>query len=148
MQLREYLRNRKVTQMRKRISSVLLIIGICLSATACSSIRLFSNIMDYITDNDNPLSGKNTDDFSYYAKMVYDILNLADTPTIIDPDTEFSTGEVNYYSRPCMGTVLCDIVYDTSKSSLRISFEEKDLSEEQIKTKFEEKYQWLKETQK
>lgn len=47
--------------MRKRISSVLLIIGICLSATACSSIRLFSNIMDYITDNDNPLSGKNTD---------------------------------------------------------------------------------------
>lgn len=58
MQLREYLRNRKVTQMRKRISSVLLIIGICLSATACSSIRLFSNIMDYITDNDNPLSGK------------------------------------------------------------------------------------------
>lgn len=55
-----------------------------------------------------------TDDFSYYAKMVYDILNLADTPTIIDPDTEFSTGEVNYYSRPCMGTVLCDIVYDTS----------------------------------
>ena len=47
-----------------------------------------------------------------------------------------------------MGTVLCDIVYDTSKSSLRISFEEKDLSEEQIKTKFEEKYQWLKETQK
>ena len=55
------MRNRKVTQMRKRISSVLLIIGICLSATACSSIRLFSNIMDYITDNDNPLSGKNTD---------------------------------------------------------------------------------------
>ena len=48
--------------MRKRISSVLLIIGICLSATACSSIRLFSNIMDYITDNDNPLSGKNTDE--------------------------------------------------------------------------------------
>ena len=56
------MRNRKVTQMRKRISSVLLIIGICLSATACSSIRLFSNIMDYITDNDNPLSGKNTDE--------------------------------------------------------------------------------------
>ena len=48
--------------MRKRISSVLLIIGICLSATACSSIRLFSNIMDYITDNDNPLSGQNTDE--------------------------------------------------------------------------------------
>ena len=56
------MRNRKVTQMRKRISSVLLIIGIWLSATACSSIRLFSNIMDYITDNDNPLSGKNTDE--------------------------------------------------------------------------------------
>ena len=40
--------------MRKRISSVLLIIGICLSATACpGQLGLVSNIMDYITDNDN-----------------------------------------------------------------------------------------------
>ena len=87
-----------------------------------------------------------TDDFSYYSKMVYEILNVVETPTVVDPDTEFSTGEVNYYSRPCMGTLLCDITYNTSKTSLRISFEDKDLSEEQIKTKFKEKYQWLKET--
>lgn len=238
--------------MGKRIISVLLIVATCLSVTACSPMGIFFDIMDCITDNDNPLSGKSTDeriimsledtypehtfsvinsfdnekgegffsdengiqfrvhnliynntyhfgceddylatilnsqnyikqasdiatkygyvlaydeenervsiqfaediqqtdDFSYYAKMVYEILNVADTPTVIDPDTEFSTGEVNYYSRPCMGTLLCDITYDTFKSSLRISFEDKDLSEKQIKTKFEEEYQWLKETQK
>ena len=29
----------------------------------------------------------------------------------------------------------------------RISFEDKDLSEEQIQAKFKEEYQWLKETQ-
>ena len=88
-----------------------------------------------------------TDDFSYYSKMVYEILNVVEIPTVVDPDTEFSTGEVNYYSRPCMGTLLCDITYHTSKTSVRISFEDKDLSEEQIQAKFKEKYQWLKETQ-
>jgi len=30
---------------------------------------------------------------------------------------------------------------------VRISFEDKDLSEEQIQAKFKEEYQWLKETQ-
>ena len=79
--------------------------------------------------------------------MVYEILNVVEIPTVVDPDTEFSTGEVNYYSRPCMGTLLCDITYHTSKTSLRISFEDKDLSEEQIQAKFKEEYQWLKETQ-
>ena len=88
-----------------------------------------------------------TDDFSYYSKMVYEILNVVEIPTVVDPDTEFSTGEVNYYSRPCMGTLLCDITYHTSKTSVRISFEDKDLSEEQIQAKFKEEYQWLKETQ-
>ena len=225
--------------MGKRIISVLLIVGICLSVTACSPLENLFDIMDRITDNDNPLSGKSTDerivmsledtypehtfsainsfdndkgegffsdekgikfrvhnliynntyhfgceddylatilneqnyisqaydeeneivsiqyaedfqqtdDFSYYSKMVYEILNVVETPTVVDPDTEFSTGEVNYYSRPCMGTLLCDITYHTSKTSVRISFEDKDLSEEQIQAKFKEEYQWLKETQ-
>ena len=82
------------------------------------------------------------------SKMLQRILNSVDTPQIVYPKAagSFSTGEVNYYSRPCMGTLLCDITYNTSKTSLRISFEDKDLSEEQIKTKYKEKYQWLKET--
>ena len=79
--------------------------------------------------------------------MVYEILNVVETPTVVDPDTEFSTGEVIYYSRPCMGALLCDFTYHTSKTSVRISFEDKDLSEEQIQAKFKEEYQWLKETQ-
>lgn len=237
--------------MGKRIISVLLIVGICLSVTACSPVENLFDIMNWITDNDNPLSGKSTDeriimsledtypehtfsainsfdndkgeglfsdekgikfrvhnliynntyhfgceddyletilneqnyisqasdiatkygyalaydeeneivsiqyaedfqqtdDFSYYSKMVYEILNVVEIPTVVDPDTEFSTGEVNYYSRPCMGTLLCDITYHTSKTSVRISFEDKDLSEEQIQAKFKEEYQWLKETQ-
>lgn len=235
--------------MKKRMLSILLLVGVCLSITACSPIKTFLHISDYFTDSNNPLNGKGTDeriimsledtypehtfsvkdsfdtekgegfftdengiqfrvhnliynntyhfgceddyletilnnqnyirqasdiatkygfilehdeenegisiklaediqqtdDFSSYAKMVHEILNIADTPTVIDPDTEFSTGEVNYYSRPCMSTLLCDITYDSSKTSLRVSFADKELPEGQIKTQFEETYQWLKD---
>ena len=75
--------------------------------------------------------------------MVHEILNIADTPTVIDQDTGFSTGAVNYYRRPCMSTLLCDITYDRLKTSLRVSFAE--LPEDQIKTQFEETCQWLKD---
>lgn len=44
--------------MGKRIISVLLIVGICLSVTACSPMENLLDIMNWITDNDNPLSGK------------------------------------------------------------------------------------------
>ena len=46
--------------MGKRMISVLLIVGICLSVTACSPVENLFDIMDRITDNDNPLSGKST----------------------------------------------------------------------------------------
>lgn len=42
----------------KRIISVLLIVGICLSVTACSPVENLFDIMNRVTDNDNPLSGK------------------------------------------------------------------------------------------
>lgn len=77
--------------------------------------------------------------------MVHEILNIADTPTVIDQDTGFSTGAVNYYRRPCMSTLLCDITYDRLKTSLRGSFADKELPEDQIKTQFEETCQWLKD---
>ena len=48
--------------MGKRIISVLLIVGICLSVTACSPVENLFDIMNWITDNDNPLSGKSTDE--------------------------------------------------------------------------------------
>ena len=48
--------------MGKRIISVLIIFGICLSVTACSQVENLFDIMDRITDNDNPLSGKSTDE--------------------------------------------------------------------------------------
>ena len=48
--------------MGKRIISVLLIVGICLFVTACSPVENLFDIMDQITDNDNPLSGKSTDE--------------------------------------------------------------------------------------
>ena len=70
--------------------------------------------------------------------MVHENLNIADTPTIIDQDSGFSTGAVNYYRRPCMSTLLCDITYDRLKTSLRGSFADKELPEDQIKTQFEE----------
>ena len=48
--------------MGKRIISVLLLVGICLSVTACSPVENLFDIMNWITDNDNPLSGKSTDE--------------------------------------------------------------------------------------
>lgn len=48
--------------MGKRIISVLLIVGICLSVTACSPVENLFDIMNRVTDNDNPLSGKSTDE--------------------------------------------------------------------------------------
>ena len=62
--------------------------------------------------------------------MVHEILNIADTPTVINQDTGFSTGAVNY---------------DRLKTSLRVSFADKELPEDQIKTQFEETCQWLKD---
>ena len=41
--------------MGKRIISVLLIVGICLSVTACSPVENLFDIMNRVTDNDNPL---------------------------------------------------------------------------------------------
>ena len=40
--------------MGKRIISVLLIVGICLSVTACSPVENLFDIMNRVTDNDNP----------------------------------------------------------------------------------------------
>ena len=48
--------------MGKRIISVLLIVGICLFVTACSPVENLFDIMNRVTDNDNPLSGKSTDE--------------------------------------------------------------------------------------
>lgn len=138
--------------MRKRIISVLLIVGICLSVTACSSMRIFSDIMECITDNDNPLCGKNTDERI--------IMSLEDTY----PEHTFSVidsfdnkkGEGLFSDESGIKFRVHNLVYNNTyhfgceddylATILRISFEEKNLSEEQIKTKFEEKYQWLKET--
>ena len=84
--------------------------------------------------------------FEEASKMILEILNVADSPKVVDPEeTGFSTGEVNFYSFPCMSVLGCDISYKGSSTYVRFSFEDKNLSEDQIRQRFEETWDWLKE---
>ena len=56
--------------MGKRIISVLLIVGICLSVTACSPVENLFDIMNRVTDNDNPLSGKSPSPLSLSNEFI------------------------------------------------------------------------------
>ena len=102
-------------------------------------------------ENENGLEEFETEEqknpaFDEAAKMILEILNAADSPEVVEPeDTGFSTGEVNFYSFPCMSVLGCDISYKGSSTYVRFSFEDKNLSEDQIRQRFEETWNWLKE---
>lgn len=103
------------------------------------------------SENENGLEGFESEKpadvaFDEASKMILEILNVADSPKVVDPeDTGFSTGEVNFYSFPCMSVLGCDISYKGSSTYVRFSFEDKNLSEDQIRKRFEETWDWLKE---
>lgn len=85
-------------------------------------------------------------DLTQYASMVHEILNAVEIPQVIFPhDQEFSTGEVNYYIRPCFGIVMCVISYDGASTRVCFYFEDKDLSVEQLQQRFEDTMDRLKE---
>ena len=84
-------------------------------------------------------------DFKRYASMVREILNAVETPQVIFPEeTGFSTGEVNYYTKPCFGNVMCEISYDDAYTAAVFNFEDKDLSVEQLQQRFEDTMDRLK----
>lgn len=87
-------------------------------------------------------------DFVQYASMVHEILNAVETPRVIFPEeTGFSTGEVNYYTQPCFGSVMCAISYNNVSTAVVFRFEDKDVSVEQLQKRFEDKMDCLKEDQ-
>lgn len=102
-------------------------------------------------NNENGRAESETDEqasdaFEEASKMILEILNVVDSPKVVEPeDTGFSTGEVNFYSFPCMSVLGCDISYKGSSTYVRFSFEDKNLSEDQIRQRFEETRDWLKE---
>ena len=83
--------------MGKRIISVLLIVGICLSVTACSPVENLFDIMNRVTDNDNPLSGKSTDERIIMSlKDTYPEHTFSAKNEILNSTTTFGVG---IYSR-------------------------------------------------
>lgn len=87
----------------------------------------------------------NDKDFSQYAEMILEILNSVEIPQVNFPDEQgFSTGKVNYYSRPCLGILMCDISYKDTNTLVDLYFEDKTLSVEQLQQRFEDEYNELK----
>ena len=78
--------------------------------------------------------------FKEYAQMVSEVLNVVDVPEVVGPETtEFSTGVINYYTRPCMSILTYyPITYKDSKTAAKFYFEDKDLSVEQLEQRFED----------
>ena len=96
-------------------------------------------------NNENGRAESETDEqasdaFEEASKMILEILNVVDSPKVVEPeDTGFATGEVNFYSFPCMSVLGCDISYKGSSTYVRFSFEDKNLSEDQMRQRLEEK---------
>ena len=88
-------------------------------------------------------------DFSQYACMVHEILNSVKIPQVSCPeDTGFSTGEVNYYTTPCFGLVMCEISYDDIRTAVNFYFEDQDLPVEQLQQRFEDELDELKRSER
>lgn len=79
-------------------------------------------------------------DYLCLANMVLEILNCVETPKVVYPDTEFRTGEVNYYSIPSWGIFVCN-VEDISIATLtgtKFYFEDKSKSPEELAERMEQ----------
>lgn len=84
-------------------------------------------------------------DFDQYAELVSEILNTFDVPEVLFPKEQgFSTGEVNYFSSPCMGTLLCEINYEKCSTWVRFYFEDRELTGEEIKARFAKEFERIK----
>lgn len=76
-------------------------------------------------------------DFTGYVAMIREILNSVDMPETVYPaDMGFSTGEVNYYTRPCFGSIMCKISYQEHSRLVIFRFGDEDLPEERLVNRF------------
>lgn len=83
---------------------------------------------------------------SEYAAAISEILNSVDVPKVKLPEElGFSTGEVNYYTLPNWGKLLCRCEVGKNASNAIFSFEDVNLTQQEIEQRLEICYERLKD---
>lgn len=81
-----------------------------------------------------------TDEADVITEMIQRILQCVDVPQIVYPKNvgSFSTGEVNYYSHPCWGNLICIYHKDGLACAMKFQFGDENSTEERIRNIVEE----------
>lgn len=83
---------------------------------------------------------------SEYAAAISEILNSVDAPKIKLPEEQgFSTGEVNYYTLPNWAKFLCRCETGVNASNEIFSFDDVNLTQQEIEKRLEKCYERLEE---
>lgn len=83
---------------------------------------------------------------SEYAAAISEILNSVDVPKVKLPEElGFSTGEVNYYTLPNWGKLLCRCEVGKNASNAIFFFEDVNLTQQEIEQRLEICYERLKD---
>ena len=100
-------------------------------------------------DDENETVGLAADEgntISEYAAAISEILNSVDVPKVKLPEKlGFSTGEVNYYTLPNWGKLLCRCEVGKNASNAIFSFEDVNLTQQEIEQRLEICYERLKD---
>lgn len=86
-----------------------------------------------------------SDPIDRLVEMAQKILKCVDIPQIIYPKApgSFSTGEINYYSIPCWGSITCLYNKDTLACAMEFQFGEENSTEEIIRGIVEQELEQL-----
>ena len=83
---------------------------------------------------------------SEYAAAISEILNSVDVPRVKLPEEQgFSTGEVNYYTLPNWGMLLCRCEADNNASNEIFSFDDVNLTQQEIEQRLDTCYKRIQE---
>lgn len=83
---------------------------------------------------------------SEYAAAISEILNCVDVPKVKLPEEQgFSTGEVNFYTLPNWGMLLCRCEAGENASNEIFSFDDVNLTQQEIEQRLEICYERIKE---
>lgn len=100
-------------------------------------------------DNVNETVGLEADEentISEYAAAISEILSSVDVPRVKLPEEQgFSTGEVNYYTLPNWGMLLCRCEADNNASNEIFSFDDVNLTQQEIEQRLDTCYKRIQE---
>lgn len=83
---------------------------------------------------------------SEYAAAISEILSSVDVPRVKLPEEQgFSTGEVNYYTLPNWGMLLCRCEADNNASNEIFSFDDVNLTQQEIEQRLDTCYKRIQE---